>query len=48
MNDGKSFLVNYHVEVPGNGVECIAEINVKQGYSEARSRENAATLAPVK
>ena len=48
MNDGKSFLVNYHVEVPGNGIECIAEINVKQGYSEDEVKKIAATLAPVK
>lgn len=39
--------VNYHVEVPGNGKACVAQISLSLKYSEDEAKKIAMTLAPV-
>lgn len=44
-NSGNPPLVTYHVEVPGKGNACIAEITVTQSHAEQEARQVSLSLS---
>lgn len=40
--------VNYHIEVPGNGKRCIAQLTLSTKYSEDEAKKIAMSAGPAK